>query len=465
MLGSALLSAAIIPIDDRKALFEVPPAGKPEVYTAQTDVPSGSAIAFDRRNRPFIVNAVDPESYGYVSSLEDGQWIKRDFTYAIRELGIEVETPDLRTVQTRAQISFDAADNLYILIAVPRKVKDGVDLNGNMVLLFSSDYGKRFKAYKADVRPYLGALESSSSGRVPDGPPALFRGVHLKKLDGEGVTYPDVGVQKLDFCSLNRFDVILPELTDDGLKLPKAIVLTDRANGIASHSGANNIAARSGGKLFIAYVEVPENPSTGGNPTFVSEIDLKKREIVAKQQVANATPLVSDGHSCPTMVMDSRGILDLVTGSHGWGPEHPGFLFLQSLKPLDIRAWSKPERLGAGQSYVDAVVDAQDNVYILYRVHPQLRFQKYDRASGQWFPPVALLEYAPARLANGNLSYTVFYHHLFIDRKGNLYVKAVFSDFNTGLKGKFPLMWLVSADGGMTWNIPATNWIRQNAFE
>ncbi|MGE4563352.1 MAG: hypothetical protein AB7F32_00650 [Victivallaceae bacterium] len=465
LAAACALPAAILPVDDAKALFNVPPAGKPEAYTAQTDVPSGSAIAFDRRNRPYIVNAVDPASYGYVSTIENGKWVKRDFTAALKAIGIDVLKPDLRTVQTRAMASFDADDNLYILIAVPRQVKDGVDLNGNLVLLYSGDHGKTFKAYPTESRPYLGAIESSSSGRIPAGPPALFRGVHREKLGGEGVTYSDVGVQKLDFCALNRFDVILPEKTADGLKLPKALVLTDRANGIASHSGANNIAARADGKLFIAYIEVPADPATGGNPTFVAEVDLAKREITGRQLVANATPLVSDGHSCPTMVLSSKGELDLVTGSHGWGPKHPGFLFLRSLKPLDLTCWSEPERLGAGQSYVDAVIDSHDNIYIAYRVHPQLRIQKYDRKAGKWLPPVSLLEYTPSRQSNGTLTYTVFYHHLFIDRKDNLYVKALFHDFNTGLKGKFPLMWLVSSDGGKNWRIPDTAWINANLAE
>ncbi len=455
--------AAILPVDNEKAVFEVPPAGKPEVYTKATDVPSGSAIAFDRSNRPYVVNVVDPECYGYVSVLdENGNWIRRDFTAALKAAGFPVEIPTLRTVQNRAVLGFDRQDRLYALVPTPRKVRDGVDINGDMALLYSTDHGAHFQAYRVGIRPYQGTMESSSAGRIPDGPPAVFRGVHRQRLSGKGITYPDVGEQSLDFCSLNRLDVLLPEATGEGLRLPPAVTVTERANGVTSHSGGGHIAARVGERLFVAYVEVPEDPARGGNPTYVAEVNMPRREVVGRQLVANATPLVSDSHACPTLALTSTGELSVVTGSHGWSPAHPGFLFTRSVRPADLAAWTPPERLGVGQSYVDMVVDSRDNLYIAYRVHPQLWVRKYDREAGKWLPPVRLLEYTPARRADGTLSYTVFYHHLFIDRKDNLYVKALFHDFDTGLKGRFPLMWLVSSDGGASWRIPDTAWIRKN---
>ena len=455
--------AAILPVDSEKAAFEIPSAGKPEEYTAATDVPSGSAIAFDRKNRPYMVNAVDPECYGYISVLdEDGRWERRDFTAALKAAGFPVESPTLRTVQNRAVLGFDRQDRLYALVPTPRKVKDGVDINGDMALLYSTDYGEHFQAYRVGIRPYQGTMESSSSGRIPNGPPAVFRGVHLQRLSGKGITYPDVGEQSLDFCSLNRLDVVLPEITDEGLRLPPAVVVTERANGVTSHSGGGHIAARTDTRLFVAYVAVPENPACGGNPTYVAEVDLERRKVAGRKLVANATPLVSDSHACPTLALTSTGELDLVTGSHGWSPKHPGFLFARSIRPAELSEWTVPERLGVGESYVDMVVDSRDNLYIAYRVHPQLWIRKYDRESGKWLLPVRLLEYTPARRADGTLSYTVFYHHLFIDRRDNLYVKALFHDFDTGLKGRFPLMWLVSSDGGISWRIPDTAWMRNN---
>ncbi|MBO5958563.1 MAG: hypothetical protein J6Q65_00425, partial [Lentisphaeria bacterium] len=168
-----------------------------------------------------------------------------------------------------------------------------------------------------------------------------------------------------------------------------------------------------------------------------------------------------DGHSVLTMVMDSKGALTVITGSHGWSPIHPGFLAVFAKNPRDISQWNLPSRIGNGQSYVDAVVNSKDDIFIAYRVHPQLWVQKYDRAAGKWQDPIRLLEYTPGRNPDGTCGYTVFYHHIFVDRQDNIYVKAVFNDFNTGLKGKFPLMWFVSRDGGSTWKIAQTNAMEQ----
>ena len=172
--------AAILPVDNEKAVFEVPPAGKPEVYTKATDVPSGSAIAFDRSNRPYVVNVVDPECYGYVSVLdENGNWIRRDFTAALKAAGFPVEIPTLRTVQNRAVLGFDRQDRLYALVPTPRKVRDGVDINGDMALLYSTDHGAHFQAYRVGIRPYQGTMESSSAGRITASP---SRGVVIVPL-------------------------------------------------------------------------------------------------------------------------------------------------------------------------------------------------------------------------------------------------------------------------------------------
>lgn len=456
---SAAAGVGIVPVGNGPALFQVPPAGKPEILAGRMDIPAGSAIAFDRHNRPFIVNAVDPECYGYISTWEDGKWVKLDFTAALKAAGCEYLPPAVRQLQTRAVISFDQDDSLYVLVPGTRKVQDKVDINGNMLLLFSSDYGKTFQVFPLHTRPYLTSMESSSSGRVPATPPVIFCAYQLKDFKGSGVTYPSVGVQEMRFCTLNRLDVIIPEKVNGRLKLPAPVTVTERAVGITSHSGSNHISARFGDRLFFCYVEVPENPETGGNPTYVAELDLKSGKVLNRKFTATATPNVSDNHATPTMAIDSLGHLQLLTGSHGWHPSHPGFLFLHGLQPGSLAEWTKPERLGAGQTYVDMVVDSKDNLHVAYRVHPQLWYQRYDHAAGRWDKPVRMVEYPPA---SKNNSYTVYYHHLFIDRNDNLYLKFLFNDFETGAKGKFPLMWLVSPDGGRTWQPGSGELVKKN---
>lgn len=454
------LPAAIVMVDNGPALFQVPPAGQPEVLAGKMDIPAGSAVAFDRKNRPFIVNAVEPEQYGFVATLEDGRWVKRDFTAVLKAAYPDFAMPTEKQINGRAVISFDRDDGLYVLVPTPQKNRDGsVNINGNMVLLFSPDFGKTFRLAPLQSRPYLTTMESSSGGRVPPSPPVILRGVHLKSTKDTGAFSP-AEAKALEFSSLNRLEAIIPEKVNNRyVKFAPPLVLSERANGVTSHSGSNHIAARVGDRLFVAFIEVPERPLTQGNPTFVAAIDLKDGRLEDKTPVATAMPTVSDCHSAPTLTADSSGKLQLLTGSHGWDPAHIGFYFTQSADAGSSRVWTPPVALGNGQSYGDMVIDGQDNLHVVYRVHPQLWYQRFDRAANRWDKPVTLVEYAPARKANNECGYTVFHQHLFIDRNDNLYVKFIFNDFETGLKGKFPLMWLVSPDGGRTWRIPTTEWV------
>ena len=455
LLAAGSLAGAIIRVDARPALFQVPPPGKSARLAERMDIPAGSAIAFDRRNRPFIINAVEPEHYGHIAVFENGKWEKRDFTAALRAAGIETPAPEVRQLNGRAVLSFDADDALYALVPTPRRFNRKVDANGNMALLYSTDYGKTFQAYRLDSRPYLTTLESSSGGRIPASPPVIFRGRHLKDISGEGVTYPNTGTQKLNFCSLNRLELLIPQKTADGkLRFPAPVVITERANGVTSHSGANHISGRFGNRLFVGYLETPADPLTGGNPTYVAEVDLPSGRVIRRRLVATATPNVSDCHAVPTLAVAGDGTISLLTGSHGWDPEHPGFLFLRTVRPGDITEWTAPVRHGAGETYGDLAVDADDNLHVVYRVHPQLRYCRYDAAAGRWQEPVRLAE-----PTNWQGTYTNFTNHLFLDRRGNLYVKFLFNDQKYD---GYPLVWLFSGDGGRTWRIATNAAVEQN---
>ncbi|MFC1671508.1 BNR-4 repeat-containing protein [Planctomycetota bacterium] len=452
VLGTILLARAAVAGD--KAPFQIPPAGTQQELQSGMDCPPASMLAFDSKNRPYLVNTRDPKRYGCVMILRKGTWVKRSFMPALKRAGYDL-TPNYENPRDLGTMTFDSDDGMYIIVPSPRKRGTGesgeVEIDGDAVLLYSRDYGEAFKAYRLGARPYLCTLETANGGGTLDHPPALIVGKALKYVRDVTVTVRG-RKEKLRFCEFDRLSVIFPRTSGDGLTLPAPIVVTEKANGVTSHSGALNVACGGDGRLYVAYIEVPDNLESGRNPLWVAEIDRKNGTVLKKTHLLDVHPDESDCHSTPSMVIDSKGALHVVAGSHAWKPDMQGFFYLHSVgKGIDN--WTKPVSLGTMQTYVGLAIDTQDNLHLAYRHTPDLGYRRRDAKSGEWSEQAVIVR--PPRRD----TYTCYYHHVFVDRKGTVYLEFTFSDQK---KKDYPHLLAVSADHGRHWGLASTGMFEKN---
>lgn len=105
--------------------------------------------------------------------------------------------------------------------------------------------------------------------------------------------------------------------------------------------------------------------------------------------------------------MDSQGYLHVIINGH-----HNPFVYTRSLRPLDISAWTEPEKVAAGTSYGGLVCDDQDTLHCVTRHSDPgyyFRLSLHRKRAGQpWEEPVHLVRpHKPY--------YAVYYHKLAID--------------------------------------------------
>ncbi len=433
------------------AVFAEAPFSMPQ---CSMDCPPASMIAFDSRNRPCLVDTREPKRYGTILTLRSGKWVERSFLPALRKAGFELK-PNCENPRDLGTMTFDAEDHLYILVATPTPRRGGkpgeIDINGNAALIYSTDFGDTFTAYPLGARPYLCTMETMNGGSALECPPALIVGKALKYVTD---TYVKVRGrrEKLRFCEYDRLQVIFPEKAGNGLKLAPPVVVTEKANGITSHSGALNVAAGGRKSLYVAYIEVSDNLESGRNPVWVAEIDRDARKVTNRTHLLDSPPVESDCHSTPSLVVDGKGVLHVVTGSHAWKPDMEGFSYLRS-GGGGIGEWTTPVSLGTMQTYVALTVDGKGNLHLAYRHTPDLAYRRRAAASGKWSEP-AVVATPPRRD-----TYTCYYHHLFTDRKGNIYLEFTLED--RGKKG-YPHLLGVSTDGDGTWKPASTETFLKN---
>jgi hypothetical protein len=110
--------------------------------------------------------------------------------------------------------------------------------------------------------------------------------------------------------------------------------------------------------------------------------------------------------------------------------------------------WTKPAAVWRGQTYATLVCDQGDLLHTAFRVHPRLLYQTKPARDGRWSKPRVLANPPP-----GHKGYTIYYHRLFIDRDGALYLSFTFWEWNTQAKGRYPRALVVSEDAGKTWRL------------
>ncbi|MFC1705928.1 BNR-4 repeat-containing protein [Planctomycetota bacterium] len=408
--------------EGRGAPFRIPQDGNQEELVGGLDYEAPSALAFDSRNRPYMFHTREPGSFGYILTLRNGEWERLSYLEILRQAYPKLILPSGRHLHAIGTITVDDAGGLYAVLQV-RKTKK----TSGYTLLYSPDLGQSFQVYDL---PGTAFLEVRVGHNDVLAPPAIGLLKYRK-------AYPT------RWTSYHHLSVLLPERKGDRLDLRQPIPITEDCFGISNHSGGYSFAVTTGRKTHLVYAEIPEKPE-GGNPTYVATIDRVKRQVTGRKLLVTATPKKADVHSTPVIVADKEGHLHVIAGSHG---QH--FYYLRSDVPDTIEdGFSEPSPMAKGQTYATLICDGNDELHSVFRVHPRLLYQEKTASSDTWSKPKPLV-----RAPRGHKGYTIFYHRLFIDRAGALYLSFTFFEFNTTGKGRYPRALALSEDGGKTWRL------------
>jgi hypothetical protein len=415
----------------RSAPFMMPPPGKGKALVGHLDYTAPSALAFDQRNRPYLLNTRDADTAGVIITLRRGQWVRRPFAEAVRDAvpGFAgfLATPERPHDHALGTMVIDGEDHLYVVTPI----REGQ--RRRPVLIHSSDLGEHFQVYDLPGDPDQAFLETRVGHNDLSRPPLVgmlkFRAPHPARWTAYYV-----------------LSVTAPEMQDGRLAWRPPVTISRDCFGVSNHSGGYSFAVTLGERAYLVYAEIPKEGATG-NPAFAATVDRAKLTRAAAQPLCTAPPKTPDVHSTPVIAADSRGHLHAVAGAHG-----QPFLYLRSKQPGRVDGgWTDPQPIGRRQTYAALVCDGQDRLHLVFREWKNgvatLSYQSKMAGEDAW-PPSSELAVAPGR----QRGYGIFYHRLFVDREDALYVSF---SFLTMQANDFPRALAVSEDGGSTWRLAA----------
>jgi hypothetical protein len=419
---------------------------------------------FDSENRPYVRVLTGQEDG--LPDLQvlgaDAHWDDRGLEYGGTDLlhallseetgscGYKLKNP---AGDTSTKIVFDREDDAYFVteIELKRRINNRCRSvsEKKLILFHSRDRASTWTPY---LLPRHGkvAYEHPWSPENLEGPPAI---IVFQEQGNIGIYAPD------DKSLGNHGDLWLfaPDKRDDGeLVIGDPVLVSDRASGFASHSGAPSVVATWNNRTYVVWGETPEydpifaplspygdppwifsHDRPSGVPTYINVLDREHGTLSGKRLLAFASP-VDDSHNVPGLVIDSRGGLHVVTGSHGGH-----FQYLRSRMPERIDDWTAPRPTttastgrdcqyntqgwqGGCQTYLAFMRDSKDTLHLSYRqwyaepgrhdgdyyaalVHQ--RMQIY----GEWESPQQLV--VPAIPG-----YYIYYHKMSIDKDDRLYL-------------------------------------------
>jgi hypothetical protein len=420
------------PAPHKGAPFVMCPSGKAAELIGGLRYDGPSALAFDSRNRPYLFDTRDADKCGAVTTLRDGTWRRLSYIEAIRKARPKftsfLATPRRRHLHALGTMTIDDADGLYAIVDIVEGAKRAP------VLIYSPDLGGSFQVYDLPGEPTQAFLEIRVGHNDMSGPPAIGLLKFRKAHPARWTAYHDLSVTA-------------PVRKGRRLELPPAAHVTADCFGISNHSGGCSFAVTTGKRTHLVFGEIPAK-ATGGNPTYAATYDRERRKIVAKQFLVTAPPRGVDVHSTPVIAVDGRGVLHVVAGAHG-----QRFLYLRSLKPDRIDAgWTKPAPVGTRQTYATLLCDKGDRLHSFFRqwrsTGATLSYQAKPAAADAWPTSVTLV-----RSPLDQKGYGIFYHRVFFDRAGAIYVSFT---FNAQKGGTYPRALIVSEDGGRTWRLATT---------
>ncbi len=419
LLLTALLTAAAAG-GEPGAPFRMPPREKPELLGAKLGFRGPTALAFDSRNRPWMLNTRDPAAYGTIMTIRGGEWVRIPYLDALRKAFPWAGPPAERYWHAPGSITIDDDDAVYAVVPLWR---DG--RKRGLGLLYAPGPGEGFRSYAI---PGLKVLEVRTGHNDLSAPPAVALLTYRTPHPAKWTAYHDLSV-------------LFPRKTGDGLALGEPVHITADCFGMSLHSGGCSFAVTQGRKTHVVYAEIPRD-GKGGNPTYVTTVDRDARKVVCRTRLAVAAPKTPDVHATPVIAACGKGFLHVICGAHN----NP-FLYGKSLKPGDASGWTRPAEMFDGQTYATLVVDPGSRLHTVYRRHPRLLYGSRG-GDGPWDGPRVLV-----REPKGYRGYTIYYHRLFIDRAGALYLSFTFYEHRSGKKWRTPTVLAVSEDRGTRWRL------------
>lgn len=368
-----------------------------EQFGYRPDYPVESQPYFDVKNRPWVIS-----SRG-VERLRDGKWEASALAGSSKSSSAR---PGRRVPGVASpKVAFDRNGDAYVLATS----------GGRPALLHSADDGKTFSAYeipcKPGRRPALD-FEDFTGHNTLDGPPPILA-YTLTASDPQRI-----------WRRIHDLELYLPKKTDSRITISEPVRLTDRCIGLASHSGIPSGVVSRGSKVHVVWAEATEPEAKApGVPAYVVTYDRETKKLGKPVLIGYGAP-ANDIHNSPSITMDSQGHLHVIVGTHG----RP-FLYARSLKPNDAHAgWTEAAPTGDGlsQTYVGLVCGADDSLYLAFRLwqrgkdpfpassYATLAIQR--KRPGQPWEPARVLIVPPFS------EYSVFYHRLTVDRRGQLFL-------------------------------------------
>jgi len=394
--------------------------------------------AFDSRNYAFFrgrtenANDIPPFNLEHFNSRG---LVKRPYEHAILRNfaeGTVIQKTMGASGRRHTSGSFNSSDEYFTLIGVVVKEPLRPKPEKAWILLWTADTGLTWSSYviarqrefihstcperysydgPCDFPDDVEIARNFSPSPVSGNMPAILMFKRTGKMTVTDTDFNEVGNLSLLLISRNA--------ASGPVRSHRFIPLATRAMGIGSHSGGSARVIRFKHKVYVAWVSGTDTPAEG-SPTVVAMYDVSTRTL-EKKTVAYVRP-ANDNHNQPSMIMTSKGILHVITGAHGKIMRHT-----YTLKPGTIASWSNPTSMGSDeQTYLSMVTDSNDNIHAVYRrwitqkdtlgkdiVLGVLAYQKYNGVN--WS--------APKNLVYPNMSgYFIYYQHLTIDRRDNLYL-------------------------------------------
>jgi len=324
----------------------------------------------------------------------DGRWtwtsIRDDVLvpYAREVLGFtELSIENMGTTDDQS-IRWDADGDAYLLCFVSDPTGDWKTRTG--LLLHSRDSLQTWTVYRL---PWYMARMEKSLGHNPD---------RLQR--------PPVLLMARYFAPTQIFITVPRKLPDGTLEIPEPTLICEDATPMSAHSGEAGMAVTVGETVYLVYGRLailPGHTKEDGAPAYARTWSLTTGELSEPVLLGFGGINAEDNHNWPAIAVDSQGYLHVIINGH-----HDPFVYTRSLRPLDISAWTEPEKVAAGTSYGGLVCDDEDTLYCVTRHSDPgyyFRLSLHRKRAGQpWEEPVHLVRpYKPY--------YEVYYHKLAID--------------------------------------------------
>lgn len=388
---------------------------------------------FDLQNRPLT------RTDQGLCLLRNRTWTHVELQEAVRKRVPPFQGAPSSTSTSKTKIAFDRDNDLYAL----------ADFGGRSALLHSTDGGRTFTAHALD-RGRQFDIEQFSGHNVPDGPPPVLRSIR-KARD-----------KRLRWRVISDLHLFLPTEEEGRLTLGDPILLSKESLGVGAHSGVPSAVVSRGSKVHVVWAEATDpKVKVPGVPTYVNTYDRETKTLGKPVLVGYGAP-PNDVHNRPSITMDSKGYLHVLTGTHG-RPFH----YARSRKPNDSQSgWTEAKPVGEGlrQTYIGMVCGPDDTLHIAFRlwrhdketfdsgaIFATLAYQRKRRGE-PWEPPRILIKPPFSE-------YSIFYHRLTIDRKGRLFLSydywSTYWFYRTDHVGNRRGL-LMSPDGGETWKLAET---------